>query len=180
VIVLVGGGVRCGKSDFALAMARRLGRRRVFIATAESGDQDMAERIARHARDRGLDFRTVEAPIDVVGSVVAIEDTDVVVLDCLTLWLSNLLLAGRSEAAIVKEVERLILVFAEKPIHAVVVTNEVGMGVVPESALGRAFRDVSGRVHQRFARAADEIFFGALGTMIRLRPAPVALATEGR
>lgn len=180
MLVLVGGGVRCGKSAFALALARRLGRRRVFVATAEAGDGEMAERITRHAQDRGPDFRTVEAPRDVVRAVRAIEEADVVVLDCLTLWMSNLLLDGRSETEILSEVDSLVLAFREQPFHSVLVTNEVGMGVVPESPMGRAFRDVIGRMHQRFARAADEIYFGALGTMIRLRPEPVALMRGDR
>lgn len=171
--VLIGGGVRSGKSAFALGLARRLGARRVYVATAEAGDQEMAIRIDRHVRERGADFRTVEAPIRVVEAVKAIDDADVVVLDCLTLWVSNLLLRGDSEGEMLGQVDQLVATLHEKVFHAIVVTNEVGMGVVPETPLGRAFRDVCGRAHQALAHASDEIYFGALGTMIRLRPVEI-------
>jgi len=159
MLILIGGGVRSGKSAFALRRARALGTRRVYVATAEPLDDEMSARIGRHVRERGADFRTVE---------------DVVVIDCLTLWLSNLLLRGDAEEAILGRVGRLIETLRAKPFHAIVITNEVGMGVVPESAVGRAFRDLSGRAHQLLAARADEVYFGALGTLIRLKPAPLA------
>jgi len=178
--ILIGGGVRCGKSGFALTRARALGPRRVYLATAEALDGEMRERVERHARERGSDFRTVEAPLDVVEAMDEIRDADVVVLDCLTLWISNLLLRGDLEASILEQVDRLVAVLLRKPFHTIVVTNEVGMGVVPDSALGRAFRDACGRAHQALARSADEIYFGALGTLIRLRPEPLTvLMTPG-
>ncbi len=177
MLILIGGGVRSGKSAFALNLARRLGKRRVYLATAEARDEEMAVRIDRHVRERGSEFRTLEEPRDVVESVGSLSDTDVLVIDCLTLWLSNLLLRGDSEADILGQVERLIGVLRGKPFHAVLITNEVGMGVVPESALGRSFRDLCGRTHQMLAARADEIYFGALGTLIRLKPAPLALVT---
>jgi len=172
--VLIGGGVRCGKSAFALSRARGLGTRLVYVATAEGLDEEMSSRIARHVRERGSEFRTIEAPREVVERVSEISGAEVVVLDCLTLWLSNLLLRGDAEAAILDQVDRLAETLQEKPFHSILVTNEVGMGLVPESALGRAFRDLCGRAHQRLARSADEVYFGALGMMLRLRPAPVA------
>jgi adenosylcobinamide kinase/adenosylcobinamide-phosphate guanylyltransferase len=174
MLILIGGGVRSGKSAFALALARGLGARRVYVATAEARDEEMSGRIARHVRERGSDYRTIEAPLDVVEALSGIGDADVVVLDCLTLWLSNLLLREDSEEAILAQVDRLIATLAEKSFHAVLVTNVVGMGIVPEHPLGRAFRDVAGRAHQALARAADQVYFGLLGLMLRLRPAPVA------
>jgi len=171
--VLIGGGVRCGKSAFALSRARSLGKRRIYVATAEALDDEMAARISRHVHERSSDFKTVEEPREVVERVGAIVEADVVVLDCLTLWISNLLLRGDGEDAILGQVERLAATLLEKPFHSIVVTNEVGMGVVPESSLGRTFRDVSGRAHQTLARSADELYFGALGTMLRLRPEPL-------
>ncbi len=178
--ILVGGGARSGKSAFALSLARGLGPRRVYVATAEAKDAEMAERIGRHARERGGDFRTVEAPIGVVEAVRAVRDADVLVLDCVTFWLSNLLLRGSGEEEILGEVGKLAGAVREAPFHSVLVTNEVGMGLVPETPLGRAFRDVTGRAHQALAAAADEVYFGLLGAMIRLRPAPVAAVEGGR
>jgi adenosylcobinamide kinase/adenosylcobinamide-phosphate guanylyltransferase len=133
----------------------------------------MAARIDQHRRERGSDFRTVEAPRDLVKKADAITDADVVVIDCLTLWLTNLLLQGDLETAILRQVERLASTLAGKSYHSIVVTNEVGMGIVPESPLGRTFRDLCGRAHQVLARSADEIYFGALGLLLRLRPEPV-------
>lgn len=175
--ILIGGGVRCGKSAFALARARALGPRRVYLATAEALDGEMRERVERHARERGSEFRTVEAPLDVVETMDEIRDADVVVLDCLTLWVSNLLLRGDLESSILEQVDRLVAVLRAKPFHSVIVTNEVGMGVVPDSALGRAFRDACGRAHQALARSADEVYFGAMGTLIRLKPEPLSVLT---
>ena len=175
-IALVGGGVRSGKSAFALARARALGERRVFVATGQALDGEMAERIAAHVRTRGADFRTVEEPLDLPGALRALsdQDTDVVVVDCLTLWLSNLLVRGDDEAQVAARVDALADVLARRRFHALVVTNEVGLGIVPEAALARLFRDVAGRAHQRLAGAADEIYLAILGTILRLRPAPLA------
>jgi adenosylcobinamide kinase/adenosylcobinamide-phosphate guanylyltransferase len=178
MLILIGGGVRSGKSGFALELARRMGTRRVYVATAEAGDEEMGARIRRHARERGSEFRTVEEPLRVVETVDSLEELDVMVLDCLTLWLSNLLLRGDSEESILGQVGRLEGAIRRKPFHAILVTNEVGMGIVPESALGRAFRDLSGRAHQALSARADEIYFGALGALIRLKPAPLALVTS--
>ena len=175
MLILIGGGVRSGKSAFALGLARRLGKRRVYLATAEALDDEMSARIDRHARERGADFRTVEAPLDAAERLAVEAEADVVVLDCLTLWLSNLLLRGDAEGEILARVNGLIEMLRRKPFHSILITNEVGMGVVPESSLGRAFRDLCGRAHQSVAAVADEIYFGALGTLIRLKPAPLAL-----
>ena len=175
MLTLIGGGVRSGKSSFALRLARKRGERRLYVATAEARDEEMADRIRRHVQERGTEFRTVEAPIEVVKELDAAREEQVVVVDCLTLWLSNLLLRGDGEEAILGQVDRLIATLGAKPFHAILITNEVGMGVVPESALGRAFRDLCGRAHQAIAARADEIYFGALGTMIRLKPGPVTL-----
>jgi adenosylcobinamide kinase/adenosylcobinamide-phosphate guanylyltransferase len=173
-VILVGGGARSGKSDLALRLARERGRRRVFLATAEARDAEMRDRIARHRIERGPDFETIEAPLDVPEALAQIE-ADVVVLDCVTLWLSNLLCRGDATEDIVPRVDALVAAIDRRAFDAIVVTNEVGMGLVPDSALGRAFRDATGIAHQRLARVADQIYFGALGTMLRLKPGPVAL-----
>jgi adenosylcobinamide kinase/adenosylcobinamide-phosphate guanylyltransferase len=175
-LILVGGGVRSGKSTFALGRARSLGARRVFIATAQAFDDEMRDRIARHREERSeQDFRTLEEPIELATAVASLHDIDVVLIDCLTLWLSNLLLRDMPVPQIVERVDEVVALLARRTFHAIVVTNEVGMGVVPESALGRAFRDVAGLAHQRFARQADEIDVAILGTVLRIKPAPVQI-----
>jgi adenosylcobinamide kinase/adenosylcobinamide-phosphate guanylyltransferase len=172
-ITLVGGGARSGKSAFALTHARRLGARRTFLATAEPLDDEMRARIARHRDERGDAFVTTEEPRDLPGALGRLGPCDVVVVDCLTLWLSNLLVAGLAAAPIREQVEALVAVLAARPFRAVLVTNEVGMGIVPETPLGRAFRDLAGQTHQRLAAVADEIYLAALGVVLRVHPAPV-------
>jgi adenosylcobinamide kinase / adenosylcobinamide-phosphate guanylyltransferase len=175
--ILVGGGARSGKSRFALGYARRLGARRAFVATAGGLDDEMRARIASHRAERGDAFTTVEAPVDLPGALAEL-NADVVVVDCLTLWLSNLLVAAMPEPAIDARVEALATVLARRRFHALVVSNEVGMGVVPETPLGRAFRDLTGRAHQRLARGADEIYLAAMGVLLRVHPGPVERAAE--
>jgi adenosylcobinamide kinase/adenosylcobinamide-phosphate guanylyltransferase len=175
-VTLVGGGARSGKSAFALAHAQGLGPRRAFLATAEALDDEMRARIARHRDERGTAFVTIEEPRDLPGALARSGPFDVVVVDCLTLWLSNLLVAGVASGLIHQEVEALAAVLAERRFHAVLVTNEVGMGIVPETPLGRAFRDLAGWAHQRLAALADQIYLAALGVVLRLHPAPVERA----
>jgi adenosylcobinamide kinase / adenosylcobinamide-phosphate guanylyltransferase len=176
-LILVGGGARSGKSRFALARAWSLGQRRLFLATAEAGDDEMRSRIARHRTERGDAFDTVEAPLAVAETIAADRAHDVILVDCLTLWLSNLLLRGLDEDAVAARVAALVEVLGRRQAHVVVVTNEVGMGLVPETPLGRAFRDVTGLAHQRLAAAADETYCAMMGVVLRLRPGPVEVMT---
>ncbi len=177
-VVLVGGGVRCGKSAFALALARKRGTRRTFIATGEAGDDEMHQRIARHVAERGDDFATIEEPLalcEAFERASAKPGTEVVVIDSLALWIANLLLRATPVVQIQHDIDALIAAIARRTVETIVVTSEVGMGLVSEHTLGRAFVDLTGAVHQRAAAHADEVYFGALGAILRLRPAPVAL-----
>lgn len=178
-VVLVGGGARSGKSTFALVRARELGTRRLFVATARPYDAEMVERIARHRAERGAEFDTIEEPVALPELLLGVRDHDVVVVDCLTLWLSNLLLDGMSSGAIERRVEDLAGALARLPCHVVLVTNEVGMGLHPETALGRTFRDLAGRAHQRLALAADELHLAVLGVLVRLKPGPIEVRHPG-
>jgi adenosylcobinamide kinase/adenosylcobinamide-phosphate guanylyltransferase len=182
---LVGGGARSGKSAFALRLARSLGERRVFVATAIAFDDEMRARIGRHIEERASAFETVEAPRDLEGVIGSLgrrpaeRRVDVVVVDCLTLWLSNLLLDDVPSSTIGRRVDALATALADAPFASIVVTNEVGMGLVPETPLGRAFRDIAGHAHQRLARAADELYFAAMGVVLKLKPGAVTLADDG-
>jgi adenosylcobinamide kinase/adenosylcobinamide-phosphate guanylyltransferase len=179
-LTVIGGGVRSGKSRLAERLADRRGQRRVFVATAEGSDDEMRARIAAHRRDRGDRFRTVEEPMDPAGVIAGLADVDVVVLDCITLWLSNLLCAGLPDGAIEDAVASLVDTLAARRFETIVVTNEVGLGIVPAHELSRRFRDLAGRAHQRLAAEADELFFGVMGAMLRLAPAPiVAVSGDG-
>lgn len=177
-VVLVGGGVRSGKSAFALARARALGTRRAFVATSRAYDREMEDRIARHRLERP-DFTTVEEPLALPEAVARLSGFDVAVVDCLTLWLSNLLLDGVPPDEIERRAADLARALRAAPCHVVVVTNEVGMGVHPETALGRTFRDLAGRAHQALARSADEIHLAVLGVVLRLQPGPIEVHHPG-
>jgi len=175
-LVLVGGGVRCGKSAFALTRACQLGPRRLFIATAQAFDAEMERRIRDHRVERGAAFETLEEPLALADTIRAhSERVDVIVIDCLTLWLSNLLMQDERGSHVDGQLEALLAALCARRSHVVVVTNEVGMGVVPDNALARRFRDCTGRAHTQLARASDEIYLGALGCLLRLRPDPVGL-----
>lgn len=176
-LILVGGGARSGKSRFALARARAAGPRRIFVATAEPLDAEMAERIGRHRAERADVFGTIEEPVALAEVLERAQDrADVILVDCLTLWVSNLLVRGAAPDDVAGHFDRLLAVLDRRRAHIVLVTNEVGMGVVPETALGRSFRDHTGLLHQRLSAVADEIYLGVMGTVLRLRPGPVEIA----
>jgi len=171
-IIVVGGGVRSGKSAFALELAHRLGKRRAFVATATALDDEMKTRIERHQKERRDEFATVEEPLDLAAALDRLTEHDVVVVDCLTLWLSNLLLHQESVDAILARADDLVRVLKKRRFHVVLVTNEVGMSVHPPTPLGRMFVEVAGWTHQRVARAADEIYLAVLGTTLKIKPPP--------
>jgi adenosyl cobinamide kinase/adenosyl cobinamide phosphate guanylyltransferase len=168
-LCLVLGGARSGKSRLAerltLASSARLGRAPCYIATATAGDDEMARRIAAHRARRGPQWRAIEAPLDLPAALRA-EGEAPVLADCLTLWLSNLMLAGRDwEAAAADLAEAL----AARAAPCVLVTNEVGLGLVPETPLGRAFRDAQGWLNQRLAEIAHCVVFVAAGLPLVLK-----------
>ena len=163
---LILGGARSGKSRRAQEIAESLTSERLFVATAEALDDEMAGRIARHRADRGPGWRTVEAPLDLVAAFGTGRADEVIVIDCLTLWLSNLM---HHECDLDAEGVRLCdaLIATNRPI--VLVSNEVGLGLVPETPLGRAFRDAQGRLNQQVAAVCGVVEFVAAGLPIRLK-----------
>ena len=167
---LVLGGARSGKSSFAQTaaetQAREHGGRLVMIVTAQAFDDEMAARIAQHREDRGDVWRTMESPHDLPSALAALSADDVAVVDCLTLWLSNLMLA---EQDVTVAADLLIEVLAKVPCPLWLVSNEVGMGIVPENALARRFRDEAGRLHQRLAQTVDRVIFVAAGLPLTLK-----------
>jgi len=165
MIILVGGGSRSGKSRKALEIARRYGPRRGFLATAQAFDEEMAERIRLHQVERGDEFSTVEEPMDLGAAVRRVEgELDVLVVDCLTLWLTNVMLSGA-------EVDMLAMLdeMAASALPCVLVTNEVGCGIVPENKLAREFRDRAGRLNQEAMERAVEGYFMVFGAGLRLK-----------
>ncbi len=165
--LLVLGGARSGKSRFAQMQAESRPGELVYIATAQAFDAEMADRIARHRSDRGARWRTVEAPLDLAQAIAQHSGPGTVLLiDCLTLWASNLMFAERDIAA---EIVAVIAAIAGAPGPVIFVANEVGLGVVPDNALARRFRDIAGDINQAIARAADGVVFVAAGLPLALK-----------
>jgi adenosylcobinamide kinase/adenosylcobinamide-phosphate guanylyltransferase len=159
-LTFVLGGARSGKSRHAEALVREAGPAPwSYVATAQAFDAEMAERIARHRFDRGGGWITVEAPHDLAAAVEAL-DTAPALVDCLTLWVSNRLLA---EADVEAETPRLVRALRARTGATVVVSNEVGLGIVPDNALSRRFRDAAGRLHQALAAEADRVHLVVAG-----------------
>ena len=167
--VLVLGGVRAGKSAYAIARASSLGERVAFVATAEARDAEMATRIARHRSARPPGWATIEAPIALAEAVARLDGkVDVVVVDCLNLWVANLL-GGEPGLGDAPLLARTAPLLARRPFHLLLVSNEVGWGVHPETPLGRRFRDALGLVNQTVARAADEVVLLVAGCPLWLK-----------
>jgi adenosylcobinamide kinase / adenosylcobinamide-phosphate guanylyltransferase len=164
----VTGGARSGKSNFALERAKSAGGTHVsFIAPAQAFDAEMTERISRHRLERqNLGWITLEEPLDLAHAFAQVQ-TEVVLLDCLSLWVSNLLLAGVSEAETLERCEVWLELACHKTLW--VVSNEVGLGIVPEYPLGRQFRDVLGRANQKVAARADQAWLLVAGLPLRLK-----------
>jgi adenosylcobinamide kinase/adenosylcobinamide-phosphate guanylyltransferase len=168
--LLVLGGARSGKSAYAQGLAEKFGSERLYLATAEAGDEEMAARIARHRTDRGPGWATLEEPLEVARALGAeARPGRVVVVDCLTLWLSNVMLAGRDPG---QAVAGLVQAIGRLAGPAILVSNEVGLGIVPEHRLGREFRDWQGRANREIAAACDATVFIAAGLPLQLKPAP--------
>ena len=166
--ILILGGARSGKSRHAEQRAEALPGALVYIATGQALDQEMAERIARHRAERGPRWRTVEAPLELPDMLAQQAGAGrVVLVDCLTLRISNLMQPDRVPEA---EGERLAQALIACPGPAILVANEVGLGIVPENALARRVRDAAGRINRRIAEVADEVQFIAAGLPITLKP----------
>lgn len=168
--LLVLGGARSGKSRFAQASAEALPGELLYVATAQAFDDEMASRIARHRDDRGPRWRTVEEPLD-LPSVIAREagPDRVILVDCLTLWASNLILADRDVRS---ATAALLATLHGQPHPIIFVSNEVGLGIVPDNALARRFRDDAGELNQAIAAAVDSVVLMTAGLPLTLKSAP--------
>lgn len=164
---LIVGGARSGKSRRALELAGQTPGRKTFIATAEPSDAEMARRIERHRRDRGSGFETIEAPVELVEALeVASGPDSVVVVDCLTLWLSNLLHYERDAQV---QTAALVRFLDTPPGPVILVSNEVGTGLVPTTSLGRAFRDAQGELNQAVAAACERVELMVAGLAVAVK-----------
>jgi adenosylcobinamide kinase / adenosylcobinamide-phosphate guanylyltransferase len=168
---LITGGARSGKSAHALTLAEQApGARRFFIATAEALDDEMRSRIAHHQATRPTEFTTVEEPLDLQTAIADLAArADVAVLDCLTLWISNLMGKGLSDEQILAEADALATALRRTQFDVIVVTDEVGWGIVPDNPVARRFRDLLGWTNQKVARVADQVVLMVAGYPLRLK-----------
>lgn len=165
--ILVLGGARSGKTGLAERLALSLGSNPAYLATAEVLDEEMQERVSAHQRQRHQTFHTIEEKLDLIGALESAGRHDVILVDCLTLWMTNLLSAGLNVADCVAELaERLE---SESMPRIIIVSNEVGLGIVPDNALARSFRDLAGSAHQRLAEACTHVYFTAAGLPLVLK-----------
>ena len=172
-LTLVLGGIRSGKSSFVQRLASR-GDRVLFLATAQAGDADMAARIQAHKDSRPSDWDTLEEPLNLVASLSPVQHNyDIVILECLTLWVSNLMLnvptSGTVKVDISSRVREILRLYSSGRASWIIVSNEVGLGVIPSTRLGRRYADELGRVNQLIAAAADFVCFMAVGLQLKLK-----------
>ena len=168
-IILVTGGSRSGKSKHALELAAPYSQK-IFIATAEATDDEMRARIELHRRERDRSFRTLEEPVDLAAALTSLpEDTEVAVLDCITVWLGNLLHRGKLNQGIYPEVDTFLDTLKAPPCQLILVTNEVGMGIIPGEPATRRFRDIAGGMNQQLAQLAHEVILTVCGIPVRIK-----------
>ncbi len=169
--ILILGGAKSGKSRYALKVAESLAGQRIFVATAQAYDDEMRLRILRHQDERGSSWRTVEEPLDLAG-VLEREDGQgrVILIDCLTLWLSNLMTQEKLEPdQLVERFDELSEAAARTRAPVILVANEVGLGIVPDNPLARAYRDMAGALNQLLAKSVDRVVFVAAGLPLALK-----------
>ncbi len=180
-LILITGGVRSGKSTFAQRLAMEKGGKTLFLATAQAGDAEMAQRIAVHKASRPEEWLTVEEPLHIAQAFSQhSHESEVIILDCLTLWVSNHLLQlfaeetevkadESTQRGTIKEAEAFLKAYQKGSASLIVVTNEVGMGIVPDSPLSRLYRDTLGRVNQLFAARADRVYLMVAGIPVAVK-----------
>jgi adenosylcobinamide kinase/adenosylcobinamide-phosphate guanylyltransferase len=169
-LIFITGGCRSGKSRFALDYANQHYSKKLYLATSEILDEEMVRRVEEHKKSRGKEWLTVEEPIGVVEKIEQYQkQVEVILLDCITLWLSNLLLKWNDEEKVRMEIERFTRALKEVWASLILVSNEVGMGIVPVDPLGRRFRDLSGMANQRIAEVADTVILMVSGMPIFLK-----------
>lgn len=169
--ILVLGGARSGKTGFAERLAMRAGSKPAYLATAQALDAEMRDRVQSHKEQRQGRFATIEEPLELAAAILTAARThDVILVDCLTLWITNLIVANRDVAAAVEEL--LVTLNDEKTTRVILVSNEVGLGIVPDNAMARMFRDLTGSAHQRLADICDDVYFVFAGLPMVLKGKP--------
>jgi len=169
-LIFITGGCRSGKSRFALDYANRHFFKKLYLATCEILDEEMARRVENHKKVRGMEWVTVEEPIEVVETIREYQDqVEVILLDCITLWLSNLMLKWDDDVKVMMEIDRFASAIKNVQVSLILVSNEVGMGIVPADPLSRRFRDIAGWVNQKVAESVETVIFMVSGIPVFLK-----------
>jgi adenosylcobinamide kinase/adenosylcobinamide-phosphate guanylyltransferase len=169
-IVFITGGARSGKSAFAEKLAGELAGKRAYLATAQALDPEMAARIEKHRKDRSVAWDTYEEPLAVAELLKKLSGRyAVVLLDCLTLWLSNVMAHTEGDGVVSLRSDELVAAINDFKGACIIVSNEVGLGIVPDNALARRYRDLAGILNQRVAQTADDVYFTAAGIPVKIK-----------
>ncbi|MFB0526207.1 MAG: bifunctional adenosylcobinamide kinase/adenosylcobinamide-phosphate guanylyltransferase [bacterium] len=171
-LILILGGARSGKSGFAIAQAKKLSSGQsgvAYVATAFAVDEEMLRRIDRHRKRRPASWKTIEERVDISKILAKLKNVSIVIIDCLTILISNLLLSGEKERAILKKIKELFRTLKKRNLTTLIVSNEVGMGIVPDNRLGRSFRDIAGQSNQIVAKLADEVYLLEAGIPLKIK-----------
>jgi adenosylcobinamide kinase / adenosylcobinamide-phosphate guanylyltransferase len=172
-IIFITGGARSGKSTYAQQLAADMSEKVLFVATSEARDSEMKKRIANHRRQRPKSWQTLECPLEIAAGIGAVKDRDLILIDCITLLVSNIMGSSRNMAAAekkaVQELEALIKLMQKSEYDFVIVSNEVGLGIVPENVMARQYRDLLGKANQMLAASATEVYFMAAGIPLKLK-----------
>lgn len=168
-IILITGSVRSGKSDFALKLAEISKKKVVFLATCIPQDEEMRQRVKKHKLNRPKDWKTIEESINICSVIEKTKETKLVVIDCLTLWISNLILSGKPEKEIFKRINSFIKTLKQTRASVIIVSNEVGWGIVPENKLARMFRDIIGITHQKVSRISSDVYLIIGGLPLKIK-----------
>jgi adenosylcobinamide kinase / adenosylcobinamide-phosphate guanylyltransferase len=168
--ILVLGGSRSGKSEFAENLVADQYEKKTYVATMQAGDDELQVRIGNHKKRRGEDWKLIEEPLQLFNVLMGdINTTEVFLVDCITMWLTNMLMKNYSDADITEQVKQVKEISQQRLRSIVFVANEVGLGIVPESQLGRRFRDLAGWTNQELAKGCDDVFFVAAGCPLKLK-----------
>jgi len=170
-LIFITGGVRSGKSKYAVKLAKNISRKVLFLATGTAKDEEMKKRIEEHKKSRPTYWETVEETKDIASALLNVKSSyKVVIVDCLTLFISNLLLDGINEKTILERTKKIVEIILKTNYTTIVVSNEVGGGIVPNSELGRKFRDTAGLANQIMAESAQQVYLVVSGIPIKIKP----------
>jgi adenosylcobinamide kinase / adenosylcobinamide-phosphate guanylyltransferase len=168
-IIFITGAVRSGKSSFSVEIAKKSKKQVIFLATCKPSDGEMKIRVKKHQQNRPSNWQTIEENLDISSVFKNTDSKNIILIDCITLWISNLLLYGLKEKDIFKKVENFITTIKETDSSIIIVSNEVGWGIVPENKLARTFRDIIGITHQKISQASNEVFLMVSGIPMKIK-----------